>query len=706
MEDIYPGIVRLRFGSPEKFTPSFFKRPASDRILSSMPVPKKSHLDIDCIEFRKTSRGCLLEIPLSSGEDIYGFGSQMKSFRQNGKKRTIRVNSDPPSDTGETHAPVPYYLSTAGYGILVDTARYAVFYCGTHVKRSSGRNSGGGKAGCLSDRTEELYGGSDSQSRKVVMEIPSAKGIDIYLFYGDTVLDALRRYILFSGGGCFPPIWALGIRYRGYTKLDQEQVIQLCESFRNDNIPCDVFGLEPGWQSKAYSCSYEWDKVRFPSPDRLRAGLKELGYKISLWEHAFVNPSSPVYGKLRPFSGDYLVFNGLVPDFSIPKAAKIFADYHEKEFVRNGISCFKLDECDNSDYIRSPWSFPENSSFPGGMDGEQMHSLLGILYQKTIDDVYIRNNIRSYGEVRSSHCFSAPYPYVLYSDLYDHREFVRALVNCGFSGMLWAPEVKHGLSKEDFIHRLQTAVLSPLALVNAWTMVHPPWKQFRRAENQRGELMGDRKDLIAVVKKIFQFRMSLVPYLYSAFLRYHLEGIPPFRALVLDYPDDLKCREIDDEYLVGDSILAAPLFAEQQKREVYLPSGGWFDFNTRKFFQGNATYEISPKLDETPIFVKENSILPLSSTNESIDKDTCFNLTVLAFGDNPEPFKLCIDDGTTFNYENGDSGWMELSWDRTAGKGVAKIRSNCRIKRYRISKWDHVQAASVSVAGACGGEVQ
>ena len=95
----------------------------------------------------------------------------------------------------------------------------------------------------------------------------------------------------------------------------------------------------------------------------------------------------------------------------------------------------------------------------------------------------------TYQLVRSSGALAAPYPSALYSDLYNHRDFVRALVNSGFSGLLWCPEVRDAASEEDLIRRMETAAFSPLMMVNAWYIKNPPWKQLNREKNNADELM-------------------------------------------------------------------------------------------------------------------------------------------------------------------------------------------------------------------------
>ena len=106
--------------------------------------------------------------------------------------------------------------------------------------------------------------------------------------------------------------------------------------------------------------------------------------------------------------------------------------------------------------------------------------------------------------------------------------------------------------------------------------------------------------------------MQLVPYLYSAFVRYHLEGTPPFRALVIDYPDDPQTWALDSQYLAGESLLVAPVVAGEHDREVYLPAGEWFDFWTGVTLQGGRRLNVSGPLDQIPVFVKAGTLLPFA----------------------------------------------------------------------------------------------
>lgn len=651
-QQIYPGVWKITLGTPERITPASTRRrpPAAAALDALRPV---SALPI-APTGSASERGFQVRLPLGPNEMVYGLGLQFQSFLQRGLKKTLRVNADPIVDSGDSHAPVPFYVTTRGYGVLIDTARYATFYCGNKTRTAA----------------------SD-----VVVEIPIAAGADVYIFGGPTMREAVQRYNLFSGGGALPPRWGLGVWYRCEAGFGADDVLTLAAEFRERRIPCDVLGLEPGWQTHAYSCSYLWS-AKFTNPRAMLAKLGASHYRVNLWEHAFTHPSSPIHEPLRKYAGDHEVWGGLVPDFITPEARGIFGALHQKEHVSLGVSGYKLDECDNSDFTGN-WSFPELSRFPSGADGEQMHSLFGARYQDTIDAVFEKQGRRTYGLVRSAGALAAPYPYVLYSDLYDHATFIKGVAKAGLSGLLWTPEVRHATSTEDLIRRLQSAVLSPMALINAWYIKNPPWKQTDRNENNAGHFAPEWERVEALCRATLELRMKLVPYLHAAFVQYNRTGVPPFRPLVMDYPEDAQTWALDDQYLMGESLLVAPVVAGKSEREIYLPKGEWFDFWTGQQHEGGNRTTVPVPLDRIPIYVKSGTVLPLADVTLHTDDRASGRLTANVYGN--------VDAMATL-YEEGGEQSPALTEVRLMWSGIGRTGSFQRIgpvrePQYRVGKW-------------------
>ena len=547
-------MKKLTFGTPEKIVPSKFCK-------NFNYVEKEINFNTEKITFRETARGCILEMPLDADEQIFGFGLQLKGFNHKNRRLKLKTNSDPVARTGDSHAPVPFFVTNKGYGIYIDSARYLDVFCGFLKKKNRA------KAQCkaISLSTEELYHFNTTPEESVMsIEIPGAKGVDIYIFEGKNITEIVSLYNMLSGGGCDVPEWGLGVLYRANAQFTGDEIINLAKYMRENDIPCDIMGLEPGWQTGSYPCTFVWDNSRFPEPQKVISFLKENGFHINLWEHAFTSPASPIYNELFDYCGDYEVWKGITPDFALKEARDIFAGYHKNNIVNMGVDGFKLDECDSGDYVND-WSFPDCSRFPSGMDGEQYHQMFGVLYMQTILQALCGTPTLS--EVRNAGALCASYPFVLYSDLYDHKDFIRGIVNSGFSGILWAPELRDAKSKDDLIRRLQSTVFSVQCLINAWYCPDVPWKEFD-CENE--------------VRELLKLRKSLVPMLKKAFDEYKETGKPPIRALVSDYTDDKETYSIDDEYIFCDNLIVAPLTAESDERDVYLPEGNWRDYFTKE----------------------------------------------------------------------------------------------------------------------------
>ena len=547
-------MKKITFGTPEKLVPSSFCK-------NFCYKEKAVSYPVDSIEFFTNTRGCCLRLPLDSDEQIYGLGLQLKCFNLRGKKLTLRPNADPVSPTGDSHAPVPFFVSTKGYGIYLDTARNAEFYFGSSALLK--HNTTIDRENKINISTDDLYASVKSRDSNISIQIPAASGIDIYIIEGNNITEIVSKYNMLSGGGCTAPEWALSAIYRCFARYSQDKVVSLARSLKNNGFAIGTIGLEPGWMTRSYSDTYVWNSELYPEPQKMVDELKEMGLHINLWEHAFVHPESPIYEQLIPYSADYSVWNGCVPDFATDEARKIFADYH-KTIVDMGIDGFKFDECDSGD-ITGSWSFPNMAQFPSGLDGEQYHSLFGILYMQTILDSLGDRPILS--EVRNAGALSSSYPFVLYSDLYDHKDFIRGCCSAGFSGILWTPEVRDAKSKEEFIRRLQSNIFSVQCLINAWYCEDVPWKEF-----------GCEKE----VKELLNLRESLIPMLKKAFDTYKENGRPPVRALVSDFSTDDQTYNIDDEYIFCDSLIVAPIAVGENSRKVYLPEGKWQNYFTKE----------------------------------------------------------------------------------------------------------------------------
>lgn len=162
--------------------------------------------------------------------------------------------------------------------------------------------------------------------------------------------------------------------------------------------------------------------------------------------------------------------------------------------------------------------------------------------------------------------------------------------------------------------------------------------------------MADSVEMENITRKLINTRMRLLPYLYNAFARYHIEGIPPFRPLLMDFPMDFKTLNLSDQYMMGDNLLVAPLLDDTGKRKVYFPAGGWYNFNTNERYEGGKEYEVAIALDEMPLFVKDGTILPLADPLQFVSETSVFNIACHVYG-NPDgkQYTLFEDDGVSYD---------------------------------------------------------
>lgn len=651
---VAPGVWKAITGNPEKFdllqTAGIHPKAEALSAMGNAPFP----LQADKIVFEQADGKTYLRFPLVKNEQIFGFGLNFKTVLQRGKILNLHVDHYGGSDNGRTHAPVPFYVSGLGYGVFVNSSRYLTVYAGTSVRKDSP------EAPVPLDRNTDKNWTSQPYSDAVEIMVP-AQGAEVYIFGGPTTLDAVRRYNLYCGGGCLPPRWGLGFTQRVprlYTSSDVENEADL---FMQRGFPLDFIGLEPGWQSKSYPCTFEWDRNRFPDPASFIKTMKDKGVRLNLWTNPYISPGSPVYKEILPYSGSHTVWGGIVPDLTMPEARNILLKQVDADQVSAGISGYKIDECDGYDR----WLWPDVAKFPSGNSAEQLRQTYGLLLQKMLTDLYHKKNARTYGLVRASNGGSSSFPFVIYNDYYSHEDFITALINSGFCGVLWTPEVRSSKTAEEWLRRMQTVVFSPMAMINAWSSGTRPWS-FAEVEKE--------------VKEYALLRMQLIPYLYSEFAKYHFEGTPPFRGMNLEpgfaapasteqtnsnldenpYLEAVR-REIKDQYMCGEFLLIAPVFTGQETRKVVLPEGNWYDFYTGAYAGNGEIITVTPGLGKIPVYVKDGGIIPMMPPAlHAPGPGQKFDLEIRFYGSKPGSYMLYDDDGESYDYEKGMYSWREI----------------------------------------------
>ncbi|QTD37581.1 glycoside hydrolase family 31 protein [Polaribacter batillariae] len=678
-EKVMPGVWKASFGTSGLNPLEYSNPPKTASILelgdTPFPFAKASTF------YQLTPERAIIRMPLDPLEKIYGLGLEFEGVNRRGGVYTLKVDHYG-GVKGYTHAPVPFYVSSKGYGVLINTSKRLKIHVGVGNRKDS-------KIPDPIDRTTGENWSAQPLSDAIEASI-HGDGLEIYVFTGNTSLEVVQRYNLFCGGGTLPPKWGLGFWHRMHTTSTADDVLKEISDFKKYNFPIDVLGLEPGWQSFAYPCSFDWDSTRFPNPEKFVKTLSDDGIKVNLWENPYVAPSSTMFKDIKPYTGSHTVWLGEVPDYTIPEAQKILLNHHQKNHLDIGISGYKFDEVDGYD----SWLWPDHATFPSGNDAVEIRQLYGQMIQKIFGDHFKKQNKRTYGLVRASYIGASSSPFVIYSDYYGHKGYVTALVNSSISGLQWTPEIRSAKSAEEWVRRFQTVCFSPMMLLNAWASKTKPWS-FPEVTN--------------IVRDNIKLRKDLLPYLYTAFYKYHQKGIPPFRAMVLESGFDAKeliiggkldgetnpyeeqkRMEVTDQYMMGSYILVAPVFTGETARKVVLPKGNWYDFYTGAFVGNGKTITIKTKLEQIPLFVKDGGIIPMVSSKKLKNTDKT-SLEVRHYGTKENTFELYNDDGKTFNYENGDYSLLELKVSKkNNGKlqGQSKFVNNSKYSYGKVNwRW-------------------
>lgn len=657
-EQVAQGVWKTVIGTPEDY--NLLKAAGCQPLMEGFESLPEAALPAVAagVTYKNEDGKTYLSFPLERGEQIYGFGLNFQTVHQRGKILNLHVDHYGGKDTGRTHAPVPFYISSLGYGVLVNSARYLTVYAGSGARKDSPN------APEPRDRNTDKKWTASPYSDAVSIVVP-AEGVEVYVFAGPEPLDVVCRYNLLCGGGTLPPRWGLGFTQRTQKLYDAQKAIAEADLFEQMGYPLDFLGLEPGWQSKAYPCTMEWDQGRFPDPAGFVKALAERKVRVNLWTNPYISPDSAIYGDIYPYTGSHTVWCGIVPDFQTPEAVQIWQDKLLKEHIGIGVSGYKIDEIDG--YDRYLW--PDVATFPSGLSAEQERQTYGLNVMRVTADLYHAQNTRTYGLVRASNAGGASLPFVLYNDYYSHKDFITALINSGFCGVLWTPEARSSKTAEEWIRRFETVVFSPMAMINAWSSGTKPWSFPEVAD---------------AVKEYSLLRMQMMPYWYTEFARYHFYGRPPFRAMNLEpgfnitattelknaslednpYLEEIT-HEIKDQYMAGEYLLVAPLFEGETSRKVILPMGDWFDFYTGEYVGNGQTIKVDAPLDKIPVFVKDGGIIPMYEPRLHAPADgEKVDLVIRHYGHKDACYRLYDDDGETFDYENGEYTWRDISVTR------------------------------------------
>jgi alpha-D-xyloside xylohydrolase len=536
------------------------------------------------------------QLSLGVGEYVYGLGERFTAFVKNGQVVEI-VNKDGGTASEQTYKNVPFYLTNRGYGVLVNETGPISF---------------------------------EIASEKVARIQFSLQGesLEYFLIYGPTPKDVLRKLTALTGEPALPPPWSFGLWLSTSftTNYDEGTVTSFIDEMKRRDLPLHVFHFDCFWMREFQWVNFEWDPLVFPDPPGMLRRLHDRGLKVCIWINPYVAQRSRLFAEAA--GQGYLIKRtdgsvwqtdlwqpgmGIV-DFSNP-AARDWFGAHITRLLDMGVDAIKTDFGE-----RIP---VEGVVFHDGSDPEKMHNFYPIIYNETVFRAI--ESRRGRGEAvlfaRSSYASGQRFPVHWGGDCWSTFESMAESLRGGLSLSLsgfgfWSHDIGgfEGTSPA-FIYKRWTAfgLLSSHSRLHGSGSYRIPWAYDEEACD--------------VLRLFTKLKCRLMPYLWQVALEAHREGVPMMRAMLLEFPEDPACETLDRQYLLGGSLLVAPIFTESGFVDYYLPAGRWTNFLTGKVEQGPGWRREQHGFLTLPLMVRPNTVIPLGAVDHRPDYDYTENVT-------------------------------------------------------------------------------
>ena len=529
-------------------------------------------------------------LSLSVGELVYGMGERFTPFIKNGQSVDI-WNADGGTSTEQSYKNIPFYLTNKGYGVLVNHPEMVSFEVGTEMVT----------------RTEfSVEGGY----------------LDYFLINGPSMKEVLTRYTDLTGKPSLPAPWTFGLWLSTSftTNYDEETVMSFVDGMINRGIPLRTFHFDCFWMKDFHWTDFVWDSRVFPDPAGMLGRIKAKGLNICVWINPYIAQESVLFDEgmengyfIKRTNGQVWQWDMWQPgmaivDFTNPGACRWFQEKLEA-LLDMGVDCFKTDFGE-----RIP---VEDVVYFDGSDPKKMHNYYTYLYNKCTYELLERK--RGKGEAvlfaRSATVGGQKFPVHWGGDCWSDYESMEESLRGGLSLMMsgfgyWAHDIGgfENTSTADVYKRwVAFGLLSSHSRLHGSSSYRVPWVYDEEA--------------VDVVRFFTRLKAKLMPYLYKTAMDTSQSGIPTMRSMVLEYPEDKTCHFLDKQYMLGDSLLVAPIFNEEGYAEYYLPAGIWTDFLTGAEKQGGRWITEKHGYLSIPLLARENSIIALGSVDSRPDYD-------------------------------------------------------------------------------------
>lgn len=526
---------------------------------------------------------------LSVGELVYGLGERFTPFIKNGQNVEI-WNEDGGTNTQISYKNIPFYITNRGYGVLVNHPDKVSFEVGSEIVT------------------------------KVQFSVEGNE-LDYFVINGPEMKDVLVKYTDLTGKPSLPAPWTFGLWLSTSftTNYDEATVMSFVDGMLDRGIPLRTFHFDCYWMKEFHWSSFIWDDRVFPDPEGMLKRIKAKGLNICVWINSYIGEASPLFkegmenGYLvkRP-NGDVWQWDmwqagmGLV-DFTNPAACKWFQDKLEV-LLDMGVDCFKTDFGER---------IPTDVVYYDGSDPKKMHNYYTYLYNKCVYELLQRKRGEKEAVLfaRSATVGGQKFPVHWGGDCWSDYESMEESLRGGLSLLMsgfgfWSHDIGgfEATSTPDVYKRWAAfGLLSSHSRLHGSSSYRVPWAYDEEA--------------VDVVRCFTKLKAKLMPYLYKTAVQASTLGIPTMRSMVLEFTEDRNTHTLDKQYMLGDSLMVAPIFNDKCIGEFYLPEGKWTNFFTNEVKEGGKWYKEKVSYLEIPLYVKENSIIVLGAHDDKPDYD-------------------------------------------------------------------------------------
>lgn len=591
------------------------------------------------------------------GERYYGFGEKTGPLDKRGRSLTFwNTDAYQPAFGGYPPDADPLYQSIPFFIGLRDGVAYGVFMDDTHRLR---------------------FDMAAADPARMTLSTAGDE-VDQYLVAGPAMRDVIERYTRLTGRMPLPPRWSLGYHQSRWGYSPDTEVLSVATELRNRKMPADAIWLDI--QHLDGFRSFTWDPVAFPDPAGLVDKLSTMGFKaVSIVDPGIkVDPGYDIYAEAlakgyfvtrggAPYVGEVWPGAASFPDFTSPAARAFWATLPPR-VMDAGVAGLWIDMNEPSNFVAGTGgTVPEDALCAGdGVPGTMadLHNVYGLNEARATYEGMraARPDTRPFVLTRAGYAGVQRYAAAWTGDAPSTWATLHGslpmLLGMGLSGLAFVGTdvggYSGGATPELFARWMQLGSFSPFFRAHVTSGVAPqePW------------LFGTEVEDIS--RNVMTERYRLLPYLYSLFWEASQTGAPVLRPLVYEHQADPESAAVDDEAMLGPSLLVAPVLEEgAATRSIYLPPGRWFEYRSGAVLEGPATVTANLTLAALPLYVREGAILPRFDAGAwSNEKPSVTKYLDVYPGDAETRFTLYEDDGVSFAFEKGASARVTYSTQR------------------------------------------